>query len=266
VRFAIVNDIHLGSPESGYARGIQRKLVGEAERLLADFVAAMNDDVRPPFVVNLGDSIEDAGDAVVDRGYLERVAGVLGALDMPCYSLLGNHDARSIDAEEAAAILGSPPGPFSFDAEGFHLAALGFVPARVGAVVPGEQLEWLEHDLAAAGSPTVVFSHYGLADDSMAGNFWFDGNPEDALIGNRAEVRDLLERAEDVRAVISGHQHWNRLIVHGGIPYVTVTSLVENTGNDGAAAGAWSVVELDEHGIAVEVRGNDPARLEHRFS
>jgi 3',5'-cyclic AMP phosphodiesterase CpdA len=270
VRFAIVNDIHLGSPESGYIRGIQRKLVGRAEPLVADFVAAMNEDVRPLFVVNLGDAIEDAGDPAVDRAHLERAAGLLAGLRMPSYSLLGNHDAHSIPAEEAAAILGSERSYFAFDASGFHFAALGFAGARTPsgtrAVVPDEQLEWLAADLAAGGRPTVVFCHHGLADDSMAGNFWFDGNPEGALIANRADVRGLLERSGRVRAVISAHQHWNRLLVHGGIPYITVTSLVENTRNDGVAAGAWSVVDLDDEGIVVDVRGNDPARLEHRFS
>lgn len=267
MRFAIVNDIHLGSPESGYGKGVQRKLVGEAERLLAAFVTAMNDDVRPLFVVNLGDSIEDVLDASVDRQYLERVASLIGGLDMPCYSLLGNHDARSIAPHEAATILGGDRSHFSFDAGGFHFAALGFEPMQNGcAIVPPEQVDWLAHDLAVGDDPTVVFSHYGLADDSMSGNFWFDDDPEDALIANRAEIRALLERSARVRAVISAHQHWNRLVVHSDIPYITVTSLVENTLNDGVAAGAWSVVDLDEHGIAVDVRGNDPAEFDHPFT
>jgi len=266
VRFAVLNDIHLGSPDTGYSQGVQRKLVGEAERLLTEFVVAMNEQVRPSFVVNLGDSIEDAGDAAVDRGYLERVARVLGDLAMPCYSLLGNHDAHSLGADEAAAILGGRHPYFSFDTGGFHFVALGFASAHGRAVVPDEQLEWLQDDLAASGRSTVVFSHYGLADDSMDGNFWFDGKAEEALIGNRGEVRGLLQQARRVRAVISAHQHWNRLLVQSGIPYFTVTSLVENTRNDGVAAGAWSVVDLDEDGIVVDVRGNDPARLEHRFS
>jgi len=266
VRFAIVNDIHLGAPDSGYARGIQRKLVGDAERLLAEFVVAMNEQVRPVFVVNLGDSIEDVGDPAVDRAHLESVARVLGGLDMPCHSLLGNHDAHSIDPAEAIAILGGGRSYYSFDADGFHFAALGFARAGGRAVVPGEQLEWLEANLASAGRPAVVFSHHGLADDSMAGNFWFDGNPEEAVIGNRADVRELLERTGRVKAVISAHQHWNRLLTHSGVPYITVTSLVENTRNDGVAAAAWSVVDLDESGIVVDVRGNDPARLEHRFA
>jgi hypothetical protein len=249
MRFAIVNDIHFASHEGGYVRGIQRKLVHRAEPLVAEFVAAMNEDVRPLFVVNLGDAIEDAGDPAVDRAYLERVAGLLAGLQMPSYSLLGNHDAHTIPAEEAAVILGGERSYFAFDVSGFHFVALGFAGART----------------PSGDRPTVVFCHHGLADDSMAGNFWFDGNPEAALIANRADVRSLLERSGRVRAVISAHQHWNRLLVHAGIPYITVTSLVENTRNDGVAAAAWSVVDLDDGGIVVDVRGNDPARLEHRF-
>jgi 3',5'-cyclic AMP phosphodiesterase CpdA len=266
VRFAIVNDIHLGATDSGYGHGIQRKLVGEAERLLTEFVVAMNGQVRPVFVVNLGDSIEDAGDAAVDRAYLESVARVLSSLDMPCHSLLGNHDVHSIDPAKAIAILGGRRTFFSFDADGFHFVALGFARADGRAVVPDEQLDWLEDDLVSADGPSIVFSHHGLADDSMSGNFWFEGDPEGALIGNRADVRELLERTGRVKAVISAHQHWNRLLTHSGIPYITVTSLVENTRNDGVAAGAWSLVDLDGGGVVVDVRGNDPARLEHRFA
>lgn len=268
MRFALVGDVHLGPARLGWSRGVQRKLVGEAEPLLAAFVAEMNERERPDFVVNLGDAIEDVDDPLADEALLRRAAELLAGLRMPLYSLLGNHDVRSLGAERAAAILGHDRAHYGFDAGGFRFLALGFElvgESDVRAVVPAEQLRWLREELAATAAPVVVLSHYGLADDSMAGNFWFADEPWYAAVDNRAEVRAALEEAGDVRAVLSAHQHWNRLLVHGGIPYVTVTSLVENTRNDGVAAGAWALVELDRDGIEVDVRGEDPARFVHRF-
>jgi alkaline phosphatase len=187
---------------------------------------------------------------------------------MPLYSLLGNHDVGSLGFREAASLLGADRTFFSFDIDGAHFVALGFEqpysdadPADVRAVVPAEQLDWLAEDLALASTSVVVFSHYGLADDDMQGNFWFESEPQAAVIENRAEVRSLLERSGRVRAVISAHQHWNRLLVQNGIPYVTVTSLVENTRNDGVPAAARTLVTLREDRLVVEVRGNDPARF-----
>ena len=261
-----MNDAHLGLEGSGWCRGVQRKLVGEAERLLSSFVREMNEVERPLFVVNLGDSIEHAGDPEVDASLLRRAGALLAPLAMPCHSLIGNHDVATLSHAEAAVILGLERIHYSFDVDDFHFVVLGFDLAEPGEVlVPREQLAWLREDLAATRKPTVVFSHYGIADDSMEGNFWFAENPDHALISNRAHVRACLERSGKVKAVISAHQHWNRMIVHEGIPYVTVTSLVENTRNDGVPAEAFSLVDLDAAGMTLDVRGNDPARFHHPF-
>src|ERR1700722_18988467 len=53
----IVTDLHFG-PEARWA-GKLRKLTHQAPDLTRDFVRAMNDDVHPQLVVNLGDDIED---------------------------------------------------------------------------------------------------------------------------------------------------------------------------------------------------------------
>lgn len=273
MRFAVVNDVHVGLEGSGYCRGVQRKLVGEADRLLARFVRDMNEIERPQFVVNLGDLIEDAGDPEVAAVLLRRAGGLLSQLAMPCHSLIGNHDVRTLSHSEAATILGLESCDYSFDVDDFHFVALGFelVASEDGLVSSGsvavskEQLCWLGEDLRATEKPTVIFSHYGISDDSMEGNFWFAAQPEQALISNRREVRACLERSGKVKAVISAHQHWNRMLVHADIPYMTVTSLVENTHSDGVPTEAYSLVDLDRVGMTLDVHGNDPARFRYRF-
>ena len=67
MKFAIINDVHVGTPGSGVAKGVQRKLISESERLIKNFVQEMNEVEKPGFVVNLGDWIEDVNDKEQDR-------------------------------------------------------------------------------------------------------------------------------------------------------------------------------------------------------
>jgi alkaline phosphatase len=274
MRFAIINDSHLGPPESGYFKGVQRKLVTHSERLIKAFVEEMNRKEKPAFVINLGDSIEDVNDRSTDIVYFKRVIELLSELTMPVYYLIGNHDVRTLSEADVAGLVGHERMYYSFDSGGYHFAVLSFEMTGnhtqdlydIAAMVPKSQLDWLKDDLSSTGKPTVVFIHYGLADDDMKGNFWFSHQSPRATITNRREVRKILEKSGKVRGVITAHQHWNRMFVHGGIPYFTVTSLIENTKNDGVPAEAYTIVTLNDKKIEVDVRGNDPAKYEYLTS
>jgi len=162
---------------------------------------------------------------------------------------------------------------YSFDRGEYHFIALSFEMtedhthdlAAISAQIPKTQIEWLKEDLSKTNKFCIIFVHYGLADDDMKGNFWFEKDSHHAMMGNRKEVRKILEDSGKVKAVISAHQHWNRMKIHNGIPYFTVTSMIENTHNDGIASGANTIIELDSEKINVNVRGNDPAIFEYKF-
>jgi len=83
MKFAIINDIHNGPADSGFKFGVQRKLTYEAERLATAFVETMNSNVKPEFVVNLGDFIEDVNSKEIDLGYLKKTIQILSKLSMP---------------------------------------------------------------------------------------------------------------------------------------------------------------------------------------
>lgn len=273
MKFSIINDIHNGPPTSGYHKGIQRKLTFKAAELVRAYVAEMNEKEHPEFVVNLGDLIEDVNDRDVDIRYFRETVDLLNPLTMPVHTLIGNHDVRTLTDQDMRTILNYKNLYYSFDHGDFHFIALSFTMTGnhtvnlddIKAEVLPDQLEWLARDLSATSKPTIVFIHYGLADDDMQGNFWFNDDPEYGLLHNRDAVRAVLEKSEKVKAVISGHQHWNRMKVHNGIPYFVVTSLVENFNNDGVATEAHTMVTIDKENIIVDVKGNDPARFEHRF-
>ena len=100
----------------------------------------------------------------------------------------------------------------------------------------------------------------------MKGNFWFENAPDKALLGNRKQIRKIFEESGRVKAVISAHQHWNKMFVHNGIPYFTITSLVENFTNDGLPSEAHTIVSLGDDKITVDVKGNDPAEYKLAFT
>lgn len=273
MKFAIINDIHNGPPDSGFHKGIQRKLTFMAKDLVGKFVSEMNEAVHPEFVINLGDLIEDVNNRETDLRYFRETVQLLSPLTMPAYTLIGNHDVRTLTDQDMREILNYKRLYYSFDHGDFHFIALSFTMTGnhtvdledIKAEVLPDQLEWLANDLSTTSKPTIVFIHYGLADDDMKGNFWFNDDPDYGLLHNRAKVRRILEDSGKVRAVISGHQHWNRMKVHNGIPYFVVTSLVENFQNDGIAAEAHTIVTVTDEQIVVDVKGNDPARFEHAF-
>lgn len=273
MKFAIINDIHVGPVESGYAKGVKRKLTTKSESLVKKFVRLMNDNEHPAFVVNLGDSIEDVQDKNIDIQSFRKVLLLLSPLKMPIHYLIGNHDIRTLTEKEIAQMIGIDRMYYSFNYEAYHFVALSIVMtgdhtrdfADITAAVPKEEIEWLKSDLSKTNKSVVVFVHYGLAEDDMKDNFWFEGEPHHALLENREEIRRILEESKKVKAVISAHQHWNRMHIHNDIPYFTITSLVENLNNDGIPAEAHAIIKLDTNRIEVNIKGNDPKKYNFIF-
>lgn len=273
MKFAIVNDLHIGPPSVGIEKGVQRKLMAEGSRILENIIFKLNDKEHPDFVVNLGDSIEDVNDKEVDIQSFKKFLSMLSKLKMPTYSLIGNHDVRTLSAKEIAKLLGYKKMYYSFDFKTFHFIALSLdmvgdhthILKDIAASVPSEQLSWLKTDLKQTDKPTIVFIHYPLAEDNMKGNFWFETESQYALLENRKEVRKILEASKKVKAVFSAHQHWNRFHVHNKIPYFTITSPIENFKNEGVASETYTIVELNNDEIVVKVIGNESAEFSYRF-
>lgn len=267
MRFAAITDLHFG--RAAPYRGVDRKLTGHAAALTAAFVDDMNRRVRPDFVVVLGDVIEDESTRA-DLDNYNKAVKILSGLEMPVRYVYGNHDLVNLTHGQLLAISGETALNSSFDVDGWHLVRLHSTASFPPPDAPGtehglrahitpEDLAWLDHDLAAAGRPAIVFTHFAPADLNLAGQFWFGHAPDEALLGNRAEVRDILESHEVVMAM-NGHVHWNNRTVHNGISYITIQSLVENTAGDGEPAGAWALVEASATHLEVTVNGRDAAR------
>lgn len=258
-----VTDLHFG-PEA-YHDGKLRKLTAHAADLARDVVRRMNDEIRPDMLVNLGDDIEDES-READLARYGECQAILRQARSELVNVAGNHDTIHLAREDLNRVWGRE-GPlyYSFERGGVHFVVLHTLEKKdVEVRIPAAQLEWLADDLARARLPVVVLMHHSASEQDLEDSFWFKGLAHLALVKERAELRRMLEESGKVRAVFNGHVHRNHLDVIGGIPYVTIQSLIENLDEDapGRAAAAYAVARIEENRIVVRVGGNDPARYQ----
>jgi Icc protein len=260
-----VTDLHFGP--AAYHDGKLRKLTHHAADLTRGVVRAMNEEIRPDLLVNLGDDIEDEGrDADLAR-YTE-CQGILRTAKAELINVAGNHDTIHLTREDLTRIwrLDAPsPLFYSLDRGDHHLVILHTLERKdVEVRIPQAQLEWLKDDLARTKLPVIVLMHHSASEQDLSDSFWFKGLSHLALVKERADLRRILEESGKVRAVFNGHVHRNHLDVIAGIPYVTIQSLIENLDEDapGRPAAAHAVATITASRIVVRVRGNDPARYQ----
>jgi 3',5'-cyclic-AMP phosphodiesterase len=262
----IVTDLHFG-PQAHFG-GKLRKMTHLAGDLARGFVRRMNEGLRPDLVVNLGDDIEDES-READLARYGECQGILRGVAAPLVNVAGNHDVVHLNRDDLNRFWQrSGPLYYSLDLGGWHFVVLHTLEKKdVEIRVPEVQIEWLRADLAATGKPTVVFMHHAASEQELDDSRWWPGRAHIALVKERAEVRRVFEASGRVRAVFNGHLHWNHLDVIGGIPYVTVQSLIENLDDDapGRAAASHAEVHLTDRRMTVGVRGDDPARYQFEW-
>lgn len=266
-KLVIFSDIHY-APEKPVNNGsiIDRKLTEYAIPILEQLIDRINNDIKPDVAINLGDLVEDFNDHDKDIINLNFIWNMLKDINVPFYSAIGNHDLRSMSSRtEVEQIMGYEHSTFSVDILGYHFVFLGLDVNKTSTVESGgilktrciseEDLEWLKNDLENNEIPSLIFTHYGLAEDDMKGNWWFEKNPDHAVLGNRKEIKEILKNDENIVAVFSGHQHWTKKTIEDGISYYVVGSLTENINDDGVPDGVYFEVTLD--GNEIEVKENN---------
>jgi Icc protein len=264
--FALVTDLHFGK-EAGYD-GKLRKLTSQAPRLASAFVDRMNEVVRPELVFNLGDDIEDESREIDLERYAQCMT-VLSRCQAKVKHVAGNHDRINMGEADLLRFWGRDDRGarfyYSFNHAGVHFVVLATHETQnVDVRIDADQLAWLEADLASAPRPTIVMMHHTASEQDVSHNRWFYRAPHLCKIVERRRLRRILEASQKVVAVFNGHMHWNHFDLCGGIPYVTVQSLIENLDEDapGRPAAAHAVCRLSDNRLLVEVHGNDPARYQ----
>ena len=154
---------------------------------------------------------------------------------------------------------------YAFDEGPLHFVVLHTVERKdVDVRIDEGQLAWLAEDLRATRLPVVVLMHHPASEQDLGDSRWFSRAAHIALVRERAELRRILSESKKVRLVVNGHVHRNHLDMIGGIPFVTVQSLIENLDDDapGRPAASYAEVRLTDTRTLVTVHGNDPARYQ----
>ena len=264
LRLIIFSDLHY-APELPVNNGsnIDRKLIQYSIPLINQLIQNINYSLKPDIVVNLGDLIEDFNNHDRDVENLTFIWNVLKNIKEPFYSLAGNHDLRTMETrEEVENIMGYKHSTFSINLKKHHLVFLGLdvnnkMSVEEGGIlktqfISNEDLQWLKKDLRQNKFPCLVFCHFGIAEDEMKGNWWFENCPECALLGNRKELKKILTQDKNLIGVFSGHQHWTKHLIEDDIHYYVVGSLTENINNDGIPDGVYFEVEIDNKRLNIK--------------
>lgn len=267
-----VTDLHFGP--LAYHDGKLRKLTHHAGELTRAVIRRMNEEIAPDLLVNLGDDIEDES-REPDLARYEECQAILRETRSELVNVVGNHDTIHMGREDllpiwragGSRVIVPQQGTlyWSFDRGGHHFVVLHTLEQKdVEVRIPAAQLSWLAADLAATELPVIVLMHHSASEQDLSDSQWFSGLDHLALVKERAALRAILEASGKVRVVFNGHVHRNHVDVIGGIPYVTVQSLIENLDDDapGRPAAAFAVARIDERRITVRVGGNDPARYQ----
>jgi len=219
--FAVIADSHITVSTSDDNRYIKAQSI--SRELLANFVRDINNHVPPvDFAVHLGD-VTEAG-TTQEFGWAR---SILDSLNCPLYPVVGNHDNFQGDSKQNFLdFSGLDSTHYSFDHLGINFIVIDCtLPRYLPPYVHCDALVRARtaRDLAAKPDmPAIIFSHYNMWE-----RYWnaeFDTTEGYAEYMGMPWLREVLEDAGNVLAVVNGHVHANRVEVHNGIHYIDVNA------------------------------------------
>lgn len=239
-----------------------RKLTEYAIPILYKLADKINNEFKPDICINLGDLIEDTANHDKDIENLKYIWKQFNIIKVPFYSVAGNHDLRMMNSrKEVEEIMGYEHSTFSFNHKGYHFILLGNdvksdINIERGGLfraqyISEEDLKWLENDLNNNMLPTLIFTHFGIAEDDMKNNWWFSDDAECGLLKNRKQLKEIIRNNKNIVSVFSGHQHWTKVLEEDGIKYYVLGSLTENINNDNIPDGVYFEVNLMDSNLEV---------------
>ena len=121
-------------------------------------------------------------------------------------------------------------------------------PAQDDIALP--RIIQIEDMTKSNGIYTVVYNAcLPTAEDIQKGNYWFEKNPENALMKNRKEIKNIIKSDNNVIAIFSGHQHWTKQLKEDGKNYYVVGSLTDNVDMKGIPDGIYLEIELENKNV-----------------
>ena len=268
LRFGVITDSHYADREPSGTRYYRYSML-KMQEAIREFNRSNLD-----FIIELGDMKDTTKDSAAEPTlrFLDAIEREFKRFDGPSYHVLGNHDMDCLTKEEFLAHTtneGRTTGRsyYSFSARGYRCIVLdanfnldGNPYSRgnfdwTKAMIPQEELEWLEQELAAhSKQPTLIFVHQML--DS------FSSVSRKLCVSNAEKVVEVLERNEQVLAVIQGHHHPGHHSHRAGIHYLTLNGMIEKSAPE---HNSYAIVEVMPGGdILVEGFRDCPDRVMRR--
>lgn len=238
-RFALITDLHVTHDSLAY-NDLMRS------------VNQINNTPNISFVLVAGDLTEEG-----DRASLTKVKGVLDKLRVKYYTVSGNHETKWSESgsTDFGHIFGSERFKFKHNGYVFLGFATGPVIRMMDGHVAPQDISWLQQEMSSEkeGTPFIILTHYPLKDGDV--DNWY-------------EVTDVI-RNFDVKAVLGGHYHGNRMFFYDGIPaFINRSNLRDKT--DGL--GGYSLYDVtndsilvSEHKIGMEPKRWGAYSLHHKY-
>lgn len=262
-KLIIFSDIHyLDKRPEKLNFNLRRKLTQYSVEIIDKLIDEINKD-KPDLAICLGDLIEDRFDHDKDIENYTYIWNKLKNIQVPFYSVIGNHDLRTMNSrKELEEIMEYENATFSFNMNGYHFVILTTdiredLGGDDGGVYKAQcmsekEIKWLKEDLDKNELPCIIFTHFGLAEDKQIGNYWFEKEPEDGLMSNRKEIKNIIKNDNNIIAIFSGHQHWTKQLKEDGKNYYILGSLTENVDMKGIPDGVYLEVELENSNVKIK--------------
>jgi 3',5'-cyclic-AMP phosphodiesterase len=225
-KFAFVPDLHLSS-----YRFNDWILLNESLLLLQDTVKTIN-NLDVDFVVFGGDLIENKQQDYSDMPVL---LDVIYELNKPYYVIPGEREADlkpDYDLEHFTA---------EFRRNGFHTPGYTYwslnpiegveligldstIRNQMNGRVSQEQIDWLQNCLSTRHNNfRILCVHHPLTSGSTAKGFY---NSDEFRLTNSDEVRQTIDRFQNVDLALSGHRHLNHVSSSNNTHYINSPSIV----------------------------------------
>lgn len=266
LRFGVFADIQYAD---------QNDLAGRHYRMGIQNTSALVDKMnqeKVDFVLNLGDTIDNNWKSFAP------ILAELQQLNMPLYSILGNHDFSVAPQYRwrATALLNMPSAYYQFRHESWRFLALDTNLLSLYAHAPDsplakqmkehiekefpeeckykfnggysqEQLLWIDQQLADAadkGDKVVLFQHCPV----------IPGGQVPAALNSDALLEIIDRYPGTVKLSLAGHHHAGGEFIRNDVLYLTIKGQVESE----VATGV--IVELTEESILIHGFGNEKDR------
>jgi predicted phosphodiesterase len=235
VRIGLLTDMHYADKPAANNR-YYREALGK----LGECVTRFN-ELKPDFVVELGDFVDSANDAAGEIAYVKAMESEYAKFKGDRHFVLGNHCIFTLTKQQFRDHCAMKDEHYSFDRADFHFVILDACYKADGTPygaknnewtdteIPPAQREWLEGDLKATKKKTIVFVHQRL---DVQNNYGVKSAPA---------VRKILEESGKVLAVFQGHSHKNDYKEINGLHYCTLAAMIEGSGETN---NAYSMLSL----------------------